>query len=75
MTDSRTYTAWSIFWTWTRTGETMPTYKQIDGGLPWFRTKKQATEFLQSLNPSRKRNAPIKWSVRKVTLTMSWEDQ
>ena len=69
---SRKFSAWAIFMTWTDTGEEMPAFKEIQGGFPWFKTKREATDYIQQIRnrPNLKCSPIIKWSVRRVTLRM-----
>lgn len=66
----RTFTAWTIFAE--IDGKPVPLYKQIDGGFPWFRTRKEAEEFRKERLPASNRWVVAK--VKKVTLTMEWQD-
>lgn len=69
--DGRTFPAWAIFATLSN-GEEVPLYKQINGGFPWFRTRKEAEEFRKERLPASNRWVVAK--VKKVTLTMEWQD-
>lgn len=66
----RTFPAWAIFAE--IDGREVPLYKQIDGGFPWFRTRKEAEAFCKERLPAS--NRFVKASVRKITLTMEWQD-
>jgi hypothetical protein len=69
---SREFSAWAIFMTWTDTGEEMPAFKEIQGGFPWFKAKREAMDYIRQIRNRRnlKLSPIIKWSVRRVTLRM-----
>jgi hypothetical protein len=68
--NDREFKAWAIFWRWKDTGLVVPTYKEIDGGFPWFKTKRAAMDFVRKQKP-KGRSTVVEWLVKPVTLAMS----
>ncbi len=70
----RGFKAWAIFWRWKDTGLVVPTYKEIDGVFPWFKTKMAAMDFVRK-QKLKGRSTVVEWLVKPVTLTMSFEPE
>ena len=73
VSNDRVFTAYAIFWRWKGDTKIIPVYKTVNGGFPWFRTKKEAKAFMRTVKPQTPR-PQVEWVISDITLVMSFNE-